>query len=127
MEGVDRRREFAVERSHDAVEAPKSDPFVAARLNQLVELVQGLSKLTAILAARSSDSTHLSVVETAKFLGLSERTIRDRIKRGEFRCEVVPGTRRKGISTVSLFSDWIDSREFARRLGAGREGQPNAR
>lgn len=85
-------------------------------LRVLTTDVHDVARVAMTLLERLTDPTHLTVSEAARFLGLSEKTVRTRIKSGALTLETIPGTRRRGIPLRQLSSGWV-SAKFARELG----------
>jgi DNA-directed RNA polymerase specialized sigma24 family protein len=80
--------------------------------------VHELTRAAVTLLSRLTDITHFTVPEAARFLDVSEATVRSRIKRGMLRLESIPGTRRSGIPLGQLSSGWMPTviaRELAEK------------
>jgi excisionase family DNA binding protein len=104
----------------DAARSARIAVEMAARtleeVRMLSSAVQELGRVAATLLERFTDVTHLTVAEAARFLGVSEKTVRSRIKEGSLALETIPRTRRYGISTRQLSSGWV-SAKLARQFG----------
>ena len=66
-----------------------------------------ISHVASTLLKRVTDVTHLTVAEAATFAGVSQKTIRNRVRKGLLTLEMIPGTRRYGIPTAELSSGWL--------------------
>lgn len=69
--------------------------------------VEQLLELLPILIAAHGDPTHVSVPDAARILGVSQRTIRRKIARGQLRLDVVADGRKTGIPVEQIHSAWI--------------------
>lgn len=76
---------------------------IARRLSS----VERLLELVPILIAAHGDPTHVSVGDAARILGVSMRTIRRKIARGELRLDVVVDGRKTGIAIEQVYGQWV--------------------
>ncbi|HVT02036.1 MAG TPA: hypothetical protein VHL58_01525 [Thermoanaerobaculia bacterium] len=91
--------------SDELVRAVRS---ITSRIAGMASDHERLAAIMSTLIRRLTDPTHLSVQEVAQIEGVSEKTVRNRIGRGKYELETVPGTRRCGIPIQQVFSRWID-------------------
>lgn len=89
--------------------------LVASNLKTNADQLDKLTAITVTLLSRVTDPSHLTVVEVARIEGVTEKTVRNRISKGKYVLEGVPGTRRTGIPTLQVFSRWMEIGE-AREL-----------
>ncbi|MFZ2493511.1 MAG: hypothetical protein WA208_18690 [Thermoanaerobaculia bacterium] len=72
------------------------------------DALRDLVCLTSILLHRTTDTTHITIEEAARYQMVCTKTIRNRIKQGKLTLEVIPGTNRSGIPVKQLSSGWVD-------------------
>jgi excisionase family DNA binding protein len=90
--------------------ATGSDDPVTVVLTELLDRVRHIERvldLVPILLAAHGDPTHLAVPDAARALGVSVRTIRRKIARGELTLERVADGRKTGIPIEQIYARWI--------------------
>lgn len=75
-----------------------------------VRRIERVLELVPILLAAHGDPTHVSVPDAARVLGVSQRTIRRKIARGELTLDVIADGRKTGIAVEQLYEAWIPLR-----------------
>jgi DNA-directed RNA polymerase specialized sigma24 family protein len=77
------------------------------QLAAAVRRQEEMNAIVILLMGGLRDTTHLSIEEAAKATHVSTRTVWRRIRRGEYRLEMKPGTREQGIPIEQVFGGWI--------------------
>ncbi len=109
--------------SHDLriVESERApgDERLTALLHVMLVKVERLERLFAfvplLIAQTGRCTSHLTVDMAALALGVSDKTIRRKIREKKLVLETIPGTRISGIRIDQLFRDWLPI-ELARRI-----------
>jgi hypothetical protein len=93
-------------------------PKILTQLDALHRTHEMTMAVISILAARLTDSTHLTTAEVARLKGVSTKTVRNWISSGKLTREVIPQTNQRGIPIREVFGGWIDendAREIIRK------------
>jgi len=96
------------------------------RLTACLDRQSQLVDVLITLVGRVSDPTHVTVEEAARLKNCSVKTIRRKIRRGDYTLEQVSGTRLFGIPIVEIYADWIDVRA-ARTARERQREEPEAK
>jgi len=112
-----------VETVHSDADVLRRLELLASHMRTIAEDQMKLLSICITIIGRQTDPTHLSVAEVAKIEGVCEKTVRNRISKGVYRFEIVPGTSRSGVRTEQVFSRWISIQEARRIVGEARDGK----
>jgi len=109
--------ELTVEELRDRMAAIERQ--LAASTRQQAEM----NAIVILLMRRWGDPTHFSIEDTARITNVSTKTVRRKIRSGEYRLELKPGTRFKGIPVEQVFGGWLSV--TAARTAVDKAGEKN--